>query len=105
MMHADAARIASRSPTSRSAVSNLTRFLDGVDGRSAGARRFRDLIADFAEPFGGLETLAESERVLVKQAAALALRAESMQIINGEAGDHNALIRLSSEARRILSSI
>src|SRR5215210_9537872 len=107
MMHADAARIASRSPTSRSAVSNLTRFLDGVDGRSANARRFRDLIADFAEPFGGLETLGESERVLVKQAAALALRAESMQaaIVNGEAVDHDALIRLSSEARRNLSSI
>jgi hypothetical protein len=44
---------------------------------------------------------------LVKQAAALALRAESMQadIVSGEAVDHDSLIRLSSEARRILSSI
>jgi hypothetical protein len=107
-MHASCSPSVSRLPTTRSAVSNLTRFLDGVvDGRSANARRFRDLIADFAEPFGGLKALTESDRVLVKQAAALALRAESMQaaIVNGEAVDHDALIRLSGEARRILSSI
>ena|SRR5215210_3505446 len=106
-MRANHSQFTGVSLTNRSAISNGTRLLDGVDGRSASGRRFRDLIRDFAEPFGGLKTLREGDRVLVKQAAALALRAESMQaaIVNGEAVDHNALIRLSSEARRILESI
>jgi hypothetical protein len=106
-MRARHLRSTSVSLTNRSAVTNGTRVLDGVDGRSAGGRRFRDLIRDFSKPFGGLEALGEGDRVLIRQAAALALRAEAMQaaIINGEAVDHDALIRLSGEARRILSSI
>src|SRR5215203_5415312 len=100
-MQANHARSTSVSLTNRSAVTNGTRVLNGVDGRSASGRRFRDLIRDFGEPFGGLKALTGSDRVLVKQAAALALRAESMQaaIVNGEAVDHDALIRLSGEAR------
>ncbi len=106
-MRANHSQFTGPSLTNRSAISNGTRLLDGVDGRSASGRRFRDLIRDFSEPFGGLKTLREGDRVLVKQAAALVLRAESMQadIVSGEAVDHDSLIRLSSEARRILSSI
>lgn len=94
-------------PTTRSAVSNGTRLLEGVDGRSSPARRFRDLIQSFARDLGGFSRLTEAERALVRQAASLTLRAEQLQaaVVRGEPVDADTLIRLSGEARRLLSSI
>src|ERR1700687_674652 len=88
--------------TTRSAVSNRSRLLQNVDGRSASARRFRDLVAAFEAEVGG--TLSELERGLVRQAAILSLKTEQMQecIVRGEVADCDTLIRLSGEARRIL---
>jgi hypothetical protein len=40
-------------PTSRSRVTNGSKFISGVDGRSAEARRFRDLAMSFADDAGG----------------------------------------------------
>src|SRR5829696_8102461 len=106
-MQADAPPVAGRSPTSRSAVSNLSKLLDGVDGRSAMARRFRDLVESYAADLGGLDTLSESDRGLVRLAAGLALQAEGMQsaIARGEAVDADHMIRLTYESRRALSRI
>jgi hypothetical protein len=58
--------------TTRSAVSNRSRLLDGVDGRTASARRYRDLCRAFEEELGG--SLTEVELGLVKQAATLIRR-------------------------------
>ena len=91
--------------TTRSAVSNRSRLLQNVDGRSSSARRFRDLVAAFEAEIGG--TLTEVERGLVRQAAALTIRAEQLQadIVNGKPVDSDALIRISSTAKRILGAI
>lgn len=91
--------------TTRSAVSNRSRLLQNVDGRSSSARRFRDLVTAFEAEIGG--ELSELERGLVRQAAALSLKTEQMQesIVRGEAIDSDTLIRLSGEARRILTSL
>lgn len=80
-------------------------MLEGIDGRSPTARRFRDLIQAFQSEIGG--ELTEIERGLVKQAAALTLRAEGMQadIVNGVHVDTDALIRLTSTSKRILTAI
>lgn len=107
-MQADVPVIASRPPTARSAVSNGSRLLDGVDGRGAVARRFRDLIADLVrEEFGGCEKLSIGELGLLRQAAALILQAEQLQaaLVRGEAVDGDELVRVSSESRRVLAAI
>jgi hypothetical protein len=69
------------------------------------ARRFRDLIKAYEAEIGG--ELTEVERGLVKQAAALTLRAEQMQaaIVRGEPIDNDQLIRISGTAKRILGAI
>jgi hypothetical protein len=93
------------STTNRSAVTNGSRLLEGIDGRSPTARRFRDLVAAFEAEIGG--NLTEAERGLIKQAAALTIRAEQLQadIVNGKPVDSDALIRISSTAKRILGAI
>ncbi len=91
----------------RAKISNGSCWLPGVDGRSAGARRFRDLSKAFAAELGGLAGLSEPERALVRQAAGLTLQTERLQvaIAKGEKIDPDELIRLSSEARRALNGI
>jgi hypothetical protein len=85
--------IAAVRPTNRSAISNRSRLLPGIDGRSATARRFRDIC--YETEIGG--NVTEVERDLVRQAAGLTLRAEQLQaaIVRGEAVDNDELIRLS----------
>jgi hypothetical protein len=97
--------ISRSSTTNRSAITNGSKLLVGIDGRKPAARRFRDLIAGYTAEIGG--ELTEVERGLVKQAAVLTLTAEQMQadIINGKPVDSDALIRISSTAKRILGAI
>jgi len=85
----------------------LTRLLDGVDGRSGPARRFRDLVESYAADLGGFQSLSESDRGLVRLAAGLALQAEAMQsaVARGEDVNADEIIRLTSESRRALASI
>jgi hypothetical protein len=87
--------IAAVRPTNRSAISNRSRLLPGIDGRSATARRFRDICISYETEIGG--NVTEVERDLVRQAAGLTLRAEQLQaaIVRGEAVDNDELIRLS----------
>jgi hypothetical protein len=106
-MSAEATADASRPATIRSAVSNGTRLLAGVDGRLSTARRFRDLIAELTAEAGDAEGLSAAERSAIRQAATIMLRAEQLQsaIVKGEAVDSDTLIRLSSEARRVLAGL
>lgn len=79
----------------------------GVDGRSAGARRFKDLVRLHAEAFGGFDRLSHSDQALVRQAATLQLREEQLQelVVKGERIDADELIRLTNNVRRCLASI
>jgi hypothetical protein len=97
--------LATSCATTRSKVSNGTRLLQNVDGRSSSARRFRDLVNAFEEEVGG--PLSEVERGLIRQAAALTFKAEELQsaLVNGEPVDGDQLIRLTGTAKRILSAI
>lgn len=101
------ARVVSRPPTTRSAISNGSRILEGIDGRSTGARRFKDLIENFSRDMGGIERLSEAEQTLVRQAASLTMRGEQLQaaIVKGEPVDPDELIRLSNTARRCLEAV
>jgi hypothetical protein len=99
--------VARASTTNRSAVTNGSKLLVGIDGRSPAARRFRDLVSLFESEIGGAAVLTVADRALVKQAAALTLKAEGLQadLVNGLPVDTDQLIRLSSTARRLLTAI
>jgi hypothetical protein len=98
--------------TNRSAVTNGSKLLVGIDMRSPTARRFRDLVQSFSAEVGGdlaggAASLSQTEMAMIKTAASLAIQAELMQadIVNGKMVDSGDLIRLASEARRILAEI
>jgi len=63
------------------------------------------LIRAYESEVGG--TLSELERGLVRQAAAVSLKCELMQeaLVRGEKTNTDELIRLSSEARRVMAAI
>jgi hypothetical protein len=92
----------------RSVVSNGRLHLNRVaDGRTAHARRLKDLIFALGEEVGGFDTLGEGDRWAVRSAAALILRLEQQQaaLARGDEVDPDLLIRLNSEARRALDAV
>jgi hypothetical protein len=94
--------------TSRAAVTNGSRLhVKGVDGRSRDARRFRDLVASFSESLGGFAALSDTDQVLVRNAAGLAVKAERLQaaIVKGEDVDAEQLTRLSNCVSRTLGQL
>lgn len=95
---------ASRPSTLRSRVTNDPLLLRGVDGRSAAGRRYRDLAIALADDLGGQDKLSEPTKILVRQAAALAVQVEGLQakIVAGEDVDLEQLTRLSNVLGRTL---
>src|ERR1700751_4347428 len=83
------ADVAPRAPTTRSRITNGKQMLAGVDGRSAEARRYKDLSMSYADDCGGASALTESQRALGRQAAALTVQSENLQaaLLRGEAID------------------
>ncbi len=77
----DSAAIASRQRAHRSAVSNGTKLfcVDGLDGRSQTARRFRDLVETIGNDLGGADHLSEGQKQLIRRAATLSIMAEAME--------------------------
>ena len=73
--------VASRQRAHRSAVSNGTRLfcVDGLDGRSQTARRFRDLVETIGNDLGGVDHLSEGQKQLIRRAATLSIMAEAME--------------------------
>lgn len=92
-------------PASRSAVSNGSRALTGIDGRSALARRYRDLLVALGEGLGG--DVDETERLQIRNAATLQLHAEDLtaRMVRGEPVDPEALSRATNGATRALAAL
>jgi hypothetical protein len=98
---------AGRSRTLRSRVTNGKDLLANVDGRTAAARRYRDLAIWLADDLGGAASLTEAQRALVRQAAAMIVQSEKLQgeVLRGEVVDCEQLTRLANAATRILSRL
>jgi hypothetical protein len=94
-------------PTSRSIVTNGAKMIVGVDGRSADARRFRDLAMSFADDAGGASALTEAKRTLVKQAAMLTIQSEKSQaaMLQGEPVNVGQQVRIADALSRALSRL
>lgn len=98
---------AGRSPTLRSRVTNGKQLLANVDGRTADARRYRDLCLSLVDDLGGETDLTEVQRALVRQAAAMIVQSERLQsaVLRGELVDCEQLTRLANVATRIFSRL
>lgn len=98
---------AERSPTLRSRVTNGSQLLANVDGRTADARRYRDLTMSLADDLGGAAGLTEAQRALVRQAAAMIVQSERLQsaVLRGELVDCEQLTRLANAATCILARL
>jgi hypothetical protein len=92
------------STTNRSRVSNGTKLLAGVDGRSPEARRFRDLIRGYEAEF---ETASDFDKSLIREAAFLVLKTEDLQSrhLRGENVGSDEIVRLSGQLRRVLTAL
>ena len=77
------------------------------DGRSRAARRFRRLCEAFALDLGGDDSLTAAERALIRQAAAMTMKAEDAQtaLLCGETVDTDDLVRLSNASARLLTAL
>ncbi len=104
---ADRAEFAGRAANNRAAVSNGSRLLAGIDGRSADARRYRDVAFALADNLGGDDKLSEAERALIRQAAANIVASERLQgaMIRGEPVDLEQATRLANVTSRLLSRL
>ena len=78
----------SRKAMGRSKLSNGKKLLPLTDGRSATARRFKDLVFDISADLGGKDHLSEGQRQLIRRAAMLSAECERQEALaaRGEAG-------------------
>ncbi len=104
-MHAESRRVVQRKPTARSRTSNGKVLMEGVDGRSTGARRLHDIISDLTADLGG--ALTSAQQLQVRTAASLVLHAERLtaDMINGKPVDSEELTRVSNGAARLLATL
>ena len=77
--HSARKRLAPSSACFKSAVTNGTRLLDEVDGRSATMRRFRDIIHAHEADLGGEAKLSEGQKAIIRRAALLQLQLEMQE--------------------------
>jgi hypothetical protein len=92
------------STTNRSRTTNGGQLLDCIDGRSAIARRFRDIKRGLECEF---ECNTEAERALIRQAAVLSVLSEQLQakMVLGELVDARTITNLAVQLRRILADL
>jgi hypothetical protein len=87
----------------RAAVSNGTRAVFG-DGRSVGARRYRDLLQAFGEEYGGYDRLSPSGQQIVRRLAQVSVELELLESERaaGRAIDPVTFCTLVNAQRRLL---
>ena len=104
----------SASAKARSAVTNGSKFLPDIDGRSTWARRARDIIAQLIEDRGGEDLTSEAERLILRKAAVIAVQTEQLETkfagLNADgktvaSDDLDLYQRLANSMRRLLESV
>jgi hypothetical protein len=71
----DRPSVGAGAPALRARVTNHKDLLPGLDGRSATARRFRDLVNAFIADMGGLDHCSEIKLGLLRRLAATTVQA------------------------------
>ena len=106
-MAADRTKNGNGSAATRSAVTNGVRLVMNADGRSATARRFRDVFQEIASDLGGADHISEGERQLARRAAALSTYCEQLEasLANGEDVDADTWVRVTNALVRVYGAI
>jgi hypothetical protein len=99
----DRTEVAPSAPTLRSRITNHCDLLPGLDGRSASARRFRDLVSAFIADMGGVDHCSDIKLGLLRRLAAVTVQSELIEarMINGEDVDIGTLCTLASTTVRL----
>ncbi len=93
--------------STRSRVTNGTALHSGeVDGRSAAAKRFRDVLSEIVSDLGG-EGLSEGQRQLARRAAMMSVEAERMEAeaVAGGKLDPDAFGALADRLGRVFNRL
>ena len=100
-------RLVPRKASARSRVSNAADILPDVDGRSAVARRYRDIAAQIIADMGGASQCDEARLQLIRRFAAAAVLAEQMEarLANGHSINITDHALLSSTLVRLAGSV
>jgi hypothetical protein len=99
-----------RSRKHKSAVTNGSRLLPGVDGRSPWVRRCRDILEDLVADHGGFEMVSAAELNITRRAAVLTTELEILEAkfaTDGQASasDLDLYTRAAGNLRRLLEAI
>jgi hypothetical protein len=100
--------VASRSPRQASRVTTgYSMFVEGGDGRSAWARRWKDLILAHVTDLGGPKGLSEAEISLIRRASAMEIELEAMEArkSEGQKIDFGLYSRLTALLCRMLELV
>jgi hypothetical protein len=104
--------VAGRKPRSaqRSAVSNGSRLLLNVDGRSPWVRRCKDVLAEHIADMGGVDNCSAAERSIIRRASVLTVELEKMEQRFAVAGEASAeaiqiYARVAANLRRLLEAV
>lgn len=94
----------------RSAVTNGTTLLPGVDGRPAWIRRCKDLIAEHLVDLGGEANASAAERSIIRRACVLTVELEQLEVKFATAGqsspdDLDLYQRTAGGLRRLLEAV
>jgi hypothetical protein len=91
----------------RARATNHKDLLEGVDGRSAIARRFRDLVLEIMGDQGGPDNCAQARIQLIRRFAAASVIAEGLEAayVNGQQIDITTHTQLCSSLVRIAHRI
>jgi hypothetical protein len=93
----------------RSAVTNRTKLfaIEGMDGRTGQARRYRDILTQIECDLGGIDNLSEAQLQLCRRAATLSFTAESMEadVVAGKPFDIDLFGQLTDRLGRCLQRL
>lgn len=91
----------------RTRLANGTAILEGVDGRSHIARRYREIGAALATDLGGADYLSEAQQQLIRSAAGLVVLRERLDVmaVNGKIINHAEYCAVSNTLRRVLRTL
>jgi hypothetical protein len=94
----------------RSRLTNGSKLLPGIDGRSPWVRRCKDVIAAHLSDLGGEANTSAAERSIIRRAAVLTTELERMEAQFAAAGEPSAdaldvYARVAANLRRMLEAI
>jgi hypothetical protein len=106
----DNLRIAEQKRSGRSRITNGSKLLPGVDGRSPWVRRAKDIISAHLSDLGGVDNTSAAERSIIRRAAVLTVELERLEAKFALAGEASAeeldvYSRIASNLRRLLEAI